>query len=403
MSKQTDFTNQVYQAGIDAGLPAHIARLAASQAALESGYGKSVKGNNYFGIKAGKSWKGKTQSFTTHENYNGKRTQIVDKFRAYDDPADSLKDWAETISSKWPGVMKSKNFDEAVRALDNGVYGKYATDPDYKSKLSSIDRKYNTASRSPQTAVAALDQFSAPTPQGAPTRAAYSQERSAPTPTITPMPDPSIAYQTRESPAPRRDPRTETQEVPQVDYIQQAKDSIRAQLGDLQPNGNKEELDSFSSLFEAPDQPFNTEAGVFPMNADRPASMPNAAPDFEAIKAPVNPQASTFQNIKPTPKMDGIGQGVNFADFMAAMGPKTAAPPRRAVMGLAPVNLMPQQQISQPQYRQPVYQPPQINPNDHNAAALQAIQQGKGSYVNSSGSVMPTRAPNGNFRKTYGD
>jgi hypothetical protein len=142
MSRQTEFAQRVYRAGIDAGLPDHLARLAATQASLETGYGKSVKGNNFFGIKAGKSWTGDTNTFTTHENYGGKRVKIKDRFRAYKNPSDSLKDWAITLERKFPNAYNSKSFEEAVAGLKTGVYGSYATDPKYSSKLSYINKNF---------------------------------------------------------------------------------------------------------------------------------------------------------------------------------------------------------------------------------------------------------------------
>ncbi len=142
MSRQSDFARRVYSAGLDAGLPDHLARLAATQASLETGYGKSVKGNNFFGIKAGQSWTGKRQNLTTHEEYDGKRVKIKDSFRAYDDPADSLRDWAHLLKNKFPDAYNSRNFDEAVAGLQTGVYGAYATDSKYGSKLRSINNKY---------------------------------------------------------------------------------------------------------------------------------------------------------------------------------------------------------------------------------------------------------------------
>lgn len=142
MSRQSQFAQRVYRAGLDAGLPDHLARLAATQASLETGYGKSVKGNNFFGIKAGQSWTGKRQNLTTHEEVNGKRVKIKDSFRAYDDPADSLRDWAHLLKNKFPDAYNSRNFEEAVAGLRTGVYGAYATDSKYGSKLNQINNKY---------------------------------------------------------------------------------------------------------------------------------------------------------------------------------------------------------------------------------------------------------------------
>jgi hypothetical protein len=49
---------EVYDAAIAAGLTPAAAQVTAAQAMLETGWGKSVKGNNIFGVKAGSSWTG---------------------------------------------------------------------------------------------------------------------------------------------------------------------------------------------------------------------------------------------------------------------------------------------------------------------------------------------------------
>lgn len=172
MSRQSNFAQKVYRAGLDAGLPDHLARLAASQASLETGYGKSVRGNNFFGIKAGRSWTGKRQNLTTHEEYDGKRVKIKDSFRAYDNPADSLRDWAHLLKRKFPNAYNSKNINEAIAGLKTGIYGAYATDSDYGAKLLSINEKYvgspqydqalgisGLPPQRPATALSAVDQF----------------------------------------------------------------------------------------------------------------------------------------------------------------------------------------------------------------------------------------------------
>ncbi len=54
-----------------------------AQSALESNWGRSVKGNAYFGIK-GKSATGHSTTFSTHEvTLSGKRVSEIDEFRAY--------------------------------------------------------------------------------------------------------------------------------------------------------------------------------------------------------------------------------------------------------------------------------------------------------------------------------
>ena len=50
------------------------------------------KFNNFFGIKAGKSWKGKTVNMKTGEVLDGKNVTISSNFRVYDSLADSIRD-----------------------------------------------------------------------------------------------------------------------------------------------------------------------------------------------------------------------------------------------------------------------------------------------------------------------
>ncbi|EAV43107.1 Mannosyl-glycoprotein endo-beta-N-acetylglucosamidase [Stappia aggregata IAM 12614] len=137
-----EFTRNVYIAAKNLGLPDPQARLAATQASLETAYGKSVKGNNYFGIKAGASWKGKKQDFRTWEDEGGKKIVLTDSFRRYGSLQESLQDWVETVSSRWPDAMSARTFEDAVKGLHAGVPGKgYATDKLYGQKLSYIERK----------------------------------------------------------------------------------------------------------------------------------------------------------------------------------------------------------------------------------------------------------------------
>lgn len=66
-----------------------------AQAAIESNWGRSTlsaKYNNFFGIKAGKSWKGKAVNMKTGEVFDGKQVTINSNFRVYDSLADSIRD-----------------------------------------------------------------------------------------------------------------------------------------------------------------------------------------------------------------------------------------------------------------------------------------------------------------------
>lgn len=145
MSSRNDFLSRAYGYARQAGLSGNAAKVAVAQAALETGFGRSVKGNNYHGIKAGRSWKGQTQNFKTWEEVGGKRKDIKDDFRVYASPVESFRDWAKTVSRNWPGVFTAKTFQQAVEALKAGKPGGYATDSKYNSKINSIAQRLEGA------------------------------------------------------------------------------------------------------------------------------------------------------------------------------------------------------------------------------------------------------------------
>jgi nucleoid-associated protein YgaU len=138
-----DFINSVYQTALQLGIPEVQARLAATQAALETNYGKSAPGNNYFGIK------GSGQTLKTKEASNGALTAINDSFRTYPDLAGSVQGWWDQIQRNWPDAATATNFGTAIDALNNGRHGRYATDDvekndplTYQDKLASINQRY---------------------------------------------------------------------------------------------------------------------------------------------------------------------------------------------------------------------------------------------------------------------
>lgn len=66
-----------------------------AQAALESKWGRSVLSrtyNNYFGIKAGGSWKGRTVNMKTGEVFGGKNVTVKSDFRVYGSLEESIAD-----------------------------------------------------------------------------------------------------------------------------------------------------------------------------------------------------------------------------------------------------------------------------------------------------------------------
>lgn len=82
-----------------------------AQAAIESNYGASSLGykyHNYFGMKCGSSWKGKSVNLKTKEEYTvGSLTTIRDNFRAYDDMVSGVSGYFDFISTKRYANLKA--------------------------------------------------------------------------------------------------------------------------------------------------------------------------------------------------------------------------------------------------------------------------------------------------------
>ncbi|HEX5317682.1 MAG TPA: glucosaminidase domain-containing protein [Stellaceae bacterium] len=113
-------------------------RILLAQAAIETGWGRSVVGNNLFGIKAGSSWSGAKVSAPTHEYENGQYVAIADSFRAYPDYAASVQDFVAMVknSPRYQAALgKGEDAGGYARAL---LSGGWATDIDYVRKLEAV-------------------------------------------------------------------------------------------------------------------------------------------------------------------------------------------------------------------------------------------------------------------------
>ena len=108
-----------------------------AQAALESGWGKSVKGNNLMGIKSHGEEGG--LDVVTHEVVNGKRVKLTDSFRQYDSPEDSIRGYGKFLkaNSRYKHFLRAgaENENAQLSALQSSGY---ATDPLYSQKLKNI-------------------------------------------------------------------------------------------------------------------------------------------------------------------------------------------------------------------------------------------------------------------------
>lgn len=112
-------------------------RIIVAQAAIETGWGRSAPGNNYFGIKShGKSG---GQTFTTHEVIDGKRVKIKDSFRRFTSPADSVMGYGEFIKQnpRYRPLQQARGLDAQLAALQASGY---ATDPAYSRKVGAVAR-----------------------------------------------------------------------------------------------------------------------------------------------------------------------------------------------------------------------------------------------------------------------
>lgn len=118
-----------------------------AHAALETGWGKHVPCNadgsssfNLFGIKAGSSWNGQSIGTPTMEFSQGVAVKRVERFKAYDSPAQCFADYASMLAghARYGAALNSgTNTAQFAHALKQGGY---ATDPDYVAKLKAVAR-----------------------------------------------------------------------------------------------------------------------------------------------------------------------------------------------------------------------------------------------------------------------
>jgi peptidoglycan hydrolase FlgJ len=115
-----------------------------AQGALETGWGRHVKGNAYFGIK-GKSSSGGSIDFATHENVGGRSVAITDSFRAYASLQEAADDYGAFLkgNKRYAACFAFPN--DPSKFVDLLAAAGYATDPQYASKLKSIIRAHGLA------------------------------------------------------------------------------------------------------------------------------------------------------------------------------------------------------------------------------------------------------------------
>lgn len=127
----------------DYGIKVHSPIIA--QAILESGWGGSSlasKYNNFFGLKCGGSWKGKSVNMATKEEYTvGTLTDIRANFRVYDSIEDGVKGYFEFINySRYSNLKGVTNPEEYCRLIKADGY---ATSSTYVTNLMRVIRDNN--------------------------------------------------------------------------------------------------------------------------------------------------------------------------------------------------------------------------------------------------------------------
>ncbi|MBF8779269.1 flagellar assembly peptidoglycan hydrolase FlgJ [Pseudomonas fulva] len=123
-------------------------RYLVAQAALETGWGKSVmraadgsSSHNLFGIKASGNWQGDQARAITSEFREGRFVKETAAFRSYDSYQDSFHDLVSLLqnNARYQDAVKSAdNPEQFARELQKAGY---ATDPGYASKIISIARQ----------------------------------------------------------------------------------------------------------------------------------------------------------------------------------------------------------------------------------------------------------------------
>ncbi|WP_432743890.1 flagellar assembly peptidoglycan hydrolase FlgJ [Methylobacter sp. G7] len=132
-----------------------------AQAALESGWGRSVIKNshgdnsfNLFNIKADKAWQGKQAQVSTLEFDQGIARKVNAGFRSYDSYEESFRDYVDFIKSNPRYGDALKKVGNAEHYMHELQQAGYATDPKYAAKVMSIYQGKTMAGFEPDVIVA---------------------------------------------------------------------------------------------------------------------------------------------------------------------------------------------------------------------------------------------------------
>lgn len=119
-----------------------IVSTAIAQAIIESRWGESglAKYHNYFGLKCGSKWAGKSVNMKTKEEYvPGQLSTIRDNFRAYDCMVDGVKGYYDFISS-------SRYFNLKIASTPK-QYAEYLKADGYATSSTYVNTLVNTVNK----------------------------------------------------------------------------------------------------------------------------------------------------------------------------------------------------------------------------------------------------------------
>ena len=144
-----DIAKYVQKYASSYGIKVHSPIIA--QAILESGWGQSKLAReyyNYFGMKCGTKWTGKSVSLVTDEEFSaGTTTTIVDNFRAYNSMEEGVKGYFEFIQldryQNLKGITDPEKYLQTLK--DDG----YATSSTYVSNNMAVINSYNLTQYDP--------------------------------------------------------------------------------------------------------------------------------------------------------------------------------------------------------------------------------------------------------------
>ncbi len=141
-----DFIKQLHPYAQEAAAELGVEpKLLLAQAALETGWGRSVIQNsngsssfNLYNIKADKSWQGNQTRIATIEFDQGIAKKVNSGFRSYGSFKESFQDYVQFIKSNpryADALKKAGNAQQYIRELQQAGY---ATDPKYTDKVMGI-------------------------------------------------------------------------------------------------------------------------------------------------------------------------------------------------------------------------------------------------------------------------